>query len=189
MTSSVHSTQLYRSHPGLEPGSGRHKRIGFSCCPNNARRFPDPGSPLCCVREDDGEKEAVRLMFLSAPPSSLPLPSRTSAARSGTHSFPEPFAGGQRSGHNCLILHADRRVAPGSALTLVRGDSDEKGIAHLIRTRAGSYPQTTLILRKRAALSRRMGSRFRAVWPILRDGPDGPPQDEVFQFGSGGRAR
>ncbi len=172
------SGNVFLRHPGLEPGPGRHKRIGFLCCPNNARRFPDPGSALCCVRDDDGEKEAVRLMFLSAPPSSPPLSSRTSAARSGTHSFPEPFAGGQRSGHNCLILHADRRVGPGSALTLVRGDTGEKGIAHLIRTRAGSYPQTTLILRKRAALSRRMGHTFLRKLSILRDGPDGPPQDE-----------
>ncbi len=41
------------------------------------------------------------------------------------------------------------------------------------------FRKTGLILRKRAALSRRMGGIFRAGWPILRDEPEGSPQDEV----------
>ncbi len=41
------------------------------------------------------------------------------------------------------------------------------------------FRKTGLILRKRAALSRRMGGIFRAGWPILRDEPESSPQDEV----------
>jgi len=36
----------------------------------------------------------------------------------------------------------------------------------------------SLILRKREVLSRRMGGMLRSLRPILRDGRDGPPQDE-----------
>ncbi|MGX1498463.1 hypothetical protein ACSSV1_003514 [Labrenzia sp. MBR-25] len=39
-------------------------------------------------------------------------------------------------------------------------------------------PTHCLILRKAKGLSRRMGGTLRNKRPILRDGPDGPPQDE-----------
>jgi len=40
----------------------------------------------------------------------------------------------------------------------------------------------SLILRKREALSRRRSGTLRSKWPILREGPDGPPRDEdVFE--------
>ena len=185
-------------------------------------------------------------MFLSAASPHLPLSSRPSAARSGTHSFPEPCEGTLRSGHNHPMRQTGRRAGPESALTRVRGDTCGEspvritvslaGFASLNRCRPGQaqrapgpgwhrpagfsrcpnsalrltgpgsplrcvrddngevgvigmvsartiYPlrnprrEISLILRKRAALSRRMGGRFRTVWPILRDGPPGPPQD------------
>jgi len=64
------------------------------------------------------------------------------------------------------------------------GDDDgEAEAARVMPAHAPCMPRKPsrkilLIPRKRAALSRRMGGRFRAAWPILRDGPHGPPQDE-----------
>ncbi len=112
---------FHETHPGQTqrgPGPGRPRSSGFSRCLTGVPGFPDPGSPLHCVRDDDGKVGVLRMMS-----------------------------------------------------------------ARTIRPPQKPCRKILLILRKRAALSRRMGGRVRAVWPILRDEPPGPPQDEGFLFG------
>ncbi len=129
-----------------------------------------PLSPLA----GDGRRQQGRALFQD--PSCLSPSPRTSIARSGTHSFPERYARPRPYPR----VQADRRGGPGSALTLGRGDTERQ---------KGAWPKSShpsmrtcqpalLILRKREALSRRMGRLAQRLPPILRDGPDGPPQDE-----------
>ncbi len=112
-----------------------------------------------------------------------PLSSRTCAARAGTGEA-------QACRVYCCLNSAPRLPDPGSPLRCVREDEKRVGDIQMISAqtpcpRQKPFRKSSLIPRKRAALSRRMGGRFSAVWPILRDGPNGPPQDE----GLGAEAR